>query len=145
MTSSIRHVGGFEDPVVVVVEDRPGLSIAIAEVCDFLRIRVEFVADAHELALCLPDVQPIAVLSESAEITCKTYDLLMVVADYDPATPMMMVIKDEPANRGALDAAQKLWQLTEVTRLGQRPGIRALIDFLFLAGRKHGGGRMMPI
>ncbi|MBU6499130.1 MAG: hypothetical protein KGJ41_14325 [Rhodospirillales bacterium] len=143
ITSTIRPCDAIRDPVVMVVEEMPALGVAIAEVCDFLRIRVEHVSSARELAQAMPHQRPIAVLSEARSIDCSVYDLLMAVASYDTALPVLLVINDQPSQRGALDAAQRLWQLTEVSRVGQRPGIRGLIDFLFLAGRKSGAERML--
>jgi len=145
VTASVRPVDSMVDPVVVVVEEMPSLAITIAEICDFLRIRIEHVTSAHELADALRETAPIAVLSEAAQVDCAVYDLMMAVADYDPGLPVLMVITDQPTARGAVDAAQKLWQLTEIVRIGQRPGIRGLIDFLFNAGRRAGTGRLIPM
>ncbi len=149
VTSAIKPVDDMPDPVVIVVEKVPALAITIAEVCDFLHIRVEQVASILEVGKMLHDIRPIAMLSEASDVDCTVYDLLMVIAGYDPGLPVLMVLNDQAMapddrlkTRRALDAAQRLWQLTEVSRFPQRPGIRDLIDFLFLAGRKSGADRL---
>ncbi len=126
------------DPVVIVVESQPSLSIAITEVCQFLRIRVERIAHSAGIGQRLRDLQPIAVFSEADNADVHFYDLLMSVAGYDADLALMVVMRDDPATRGALEAARDLWELTDVVRLASRPGIRSLIDFLFHAGRKIG-------
>jgi hypothetical protein len=141
VTAMVSSGESLIDPVVIVVEPRPSLSVVIAEICDFLRIRVERLPHGAGICQSLRDMQPIAVLSEAEEIDYRVYDLLMSVAEYDPHLSILMVLNDDPASRGALDGARDLWQLTDVVRSPHRPGIRELIDFLFRAGSKSGARR----
>lgn len=145
VTAIILPPEAIIDPVVVVVEATPSLSITTAVICDFLRTRVEHVTDIRDLDAVLRDTMPIAVLTEASAVDCAIYDLLMTVAGYDPGLAVMLVIDDHPAAKGAVEAAQKLWQLQNVMRLTRRPGIRVLIDFLFVAGRRRGAGRLVPL
>ena len=146
VTATVSLDSALIDPVIVVVESHPSLSVAITEVCNFLRIRVERLATAvghHRNRL--RDTQPIAVMTEAEDMNYQVYDLLMSVASYDPDLSMMVVLTDDPAARGALEAARDLWQLTDVVHSAKRPGIRALIDFLFHAGRKSGASRVIAV
>ena len=145
VTSRVRAAEILQNPVIVIVEETPSLSIAITEICDFLHVGITCVTDPRQIPELLQDVRPIAILHEAQAVECPIYDLLMVVAGYDPNLPVLIIISDDPRHRSAIEAAQRLWQLTDIVRVGQRPGIRALIDFLFHAGRKFGRTRFMPI
>jgi hypothetical protein len=138
LTANVVASPALINPVVIVVETQPSLSNFISEVCDFLRIRVERIDHAAGIGQWLRDLQPIAMLSEMQDANYLLYDLLMSVADYDPTLPLLVVMQNDPATHGALEAARELWQLSDVSLLGERPGIRALIDFLFRAGGKIG-------
>ena len=145
VTARIRPADSLSNPVIVVVEATPSLSVAITEICEFLHVGIISVNEPREIQEMLGEMQPIAILHEAPSVDCALYDLLMVVAGYDPGMPVLIVLPDDPHHQSALDGAQRLWQLTDIVRLGQRPGIRALIDFLFHAGRKFGRTRFMPV
>jgi hypothetical protein len=145
ITATIMPTETVYDPVVLIVEPSPGLSRAIGEVCDFLRVRIECISNARETGYALREIRPMAVFTQATTVDCGVYDLLMAVADYDHGLPVMVVTDADPAARGALEGAQKLWQLTELQSVSKRPGIRSLIDFLFTAGRRNGAARMMPV
>jgi len=145
VTARVRPSESLNNPVIVVVEPSPTLSVAIAEICDFLHVGIVSVNEPREIQEMLGAVQPIAVLHEAPGVDCALYDLLMVVAGHDTGMPVLIILPDDPHQQSALDGAQRLWQLTDIVRFGQRPGIRALIDFLFHAGRKYGRTRFMPV
>ncbi len=145
VTARVRAADSLRNPVIVVIEPAPSLSVAISEICDFLRVGIVTTAEPRLVPDLLRDIQPIAILHEAASVDYAVYDLLMVVAGYDPALPVMLVLPDDPQSRGAVEAAQRLWELTEITHQPGRPGIRALIDFMFHAGRRFGQSRFMPI
>ena len=145
VTARIRTADTLRNPVIAVIEPLPSLSLALGEVCEFLHIAIATVAEPRDLPGLLHDMQPIAILHEAGAMDCALYDLLLVVAGYDPALPLLVVLPDDPQCRSALDAAQRLWELTDLVRYGRRPGIRELIDFMFHAGRKFGQARFMPI
>jgi hypothetical protein len=134
-----------EEPVLLVFENTASVSLAIDEVCMFLGIRVEPVEDTVGIAQTLHELRPIAVLAIADEIDCTVYDMLMAVAGFDRNLPVLIVTDDRASVRGAVHAAHKLWQLTDVIHLTRDIGTRDLIDFLFRAGRNSGTGRMMPI
>ena len=145
VTARVKAAETLRNPVIVVVEATPSLSVAIAEICDFLHVGIMTVTEPRRVPELLQDIQPIAILHEAAAVDYAVYDLLMVVAGYDPGLPMMLILPSDPQSRGALEAAQRLWELTEITHHAARPGIRALIDFMFHAGRRFGQARFMPI
>jgi hypothetical protein len=133
------------DPVLVVIENTARVSLAINEVCTFLGIRVEPLEDTIGIAQTFEELQPIAVLAIADEIDCAVYDLLMAVAGFDADLPVLIVTDDNDSISGAVHAAHKLWQLTDLVHLTRSIDTRDLIDFLFRAGRKSDTGRMMPI
>jgi hypothetical protein len=133
------------DPVLVVIDKTSRVSLAIGEVCTFLGIRVEPVEDTIGIAQTFEELQPIAVLAVADEIDCAVYDLLMAVAGFDADLPVLIVTDDSDSISGAVHAAHKLWQLTDLIHLTRSIETRDLIDFLFRAGRKSDTGRMMPI
>lgn len=145
VTARVRPDASMPNPALVVVERGAGLSRSVADICDFLQIAVIVVNDPRDIPEVIGEVQPIAVIQEADGIDYTIYDLLMVVAGYDPGMPVMVIMPEEPQNKGALEAAQRLWQLSEVIHMPQRPGVRAFIDFLFRAGRRFGRTRFMPV
>jgi hypothetical protein len=145
VTARVRPGAALGNPVIVVVEPAPSLSRAVAEICAFLQVGVVSVREPLHIADLLPEVLPIAVLHEAEGLDCDVYDLLMVIAGHDPNLPLLLVMTEGLRSRGAVEAAQRLWELTDVRIVPQRPGIRGLIDFLFHAGRKFGRTRFMPI
>lgn len=120
--------------VVVVVEPVASFATALEPVCAFLGIGVRQVERLAELGAQLRDCRPIAVFREVGSVDCQVYDLLMAVADYDSTLPMLVILDNDFAARGAVDAASRLWQLTAFVCATERPGIQALLDFLFAAG-----------
>ncbi len=145
ITAQVRPDAALHDPVLIVVETSPGLARSAAEICDFLRIKLLAVQDPRDIADHLGAMQPVAVLHEADTVDCGVYDLMMIIAGLDPALPIMLVVPDDLQNRGAIDTAQRLWQLSDVVPVHHRPGIRTLIEFLFRAGRRFGRTGPMPI
>jgi hypothetical protein len=133
------------DPVLIVVERTADASPAIAQVCGFLGIRVELFEDTAGIAQTLEALRPIAVLAATDEIDCAIYDLLMAVAGYDPALPVLLVTDDRDSVAGAVHGAHRVWQLKDLSHLARTIETRDLIDFLFHAGRKSDTGRMLPV
>jgi len=133
------------EPVLLVLEKTPSLSLAVGEVCTFLGVRIEPVEDTIGIAQTLHALRPIAVLAIADEIDCAVYDLLMAVAGFDANLPVLIVTDDRASVRGAVHSAHKLWQLTDLVHLEGGIETRDLIDFLFRAGRNSGTGRMMPV
>lgn len=145
VTARIRAAEALRDPTIVVVEATPSLSLAVAEICHFLHVGIVTVPEPLLVPALLAETRPIAILHEASSLDFTIYDLLMVVAGYDTGLPVLVVLPPDPECRGALDAAQRLWELTELVQHSERPGIRQLIDFMFHAGRKYGRTRFMPI
>jgi hypothetical protein len=131
--------------VLVVVEPAPALSRAVSGTCAFLRIPMASVADPLAIGAALAGASLMAILHETSAVDHRLYDLLMVAAGIDPALPLMLILPADPASHAAAEAAQRLWGLRDVTLRDQRPGVRALIDFLFRAGRRLGHGRFLPV
>ena len=71
--------------------------------------------------------------------------VLMTVAAYDSDLPVLLIVGDDPALLGAIDAVEELWQLSSVLKWPRLLGIGAMVDFLFRSGRRGGAMRLMPI
>jgi hypothetical protein len=110
----------------------------VAEVCDFLRIEVVTISEPRLMPDVLAGTPPLAVLLEAPVVDCVVYDLMMILAEHARELPTMIVMPDTPQHRGALHTAQNLWQVHPILHVPQRPGIRAMINFLFEAGRRFG-------
>ena len=145
VTSHVRPATSLANPTLIIVEATPSLSRAVSEICAFLHVSIIRVSNARDLAEQLETIHPIAILHEATDIDCAVYDLLMLIAGHDRGLPVMIVRPDTPQHKSAVDAAQRLWQLEDITHSTRRPGIRELIDFLFRAGKRFGRTRFMPI
>jgi hypothetical protein len=133
-----------ERPALLVVESIPGLAPSIDEVCGFLGIRSEGVEDTLAIGQALRDLQPIGVIATADEIDCAVYDLMMAVAGFEPDLPVLLVTDNRPSVRGAVNGAQRLWQLGGLIHLARRLDTNDLVEFLFRAARRSGFGRLMP-
>ena len=132
-------------PVILVVEPDGRLATFAAEICHFLRIEVMHVPDPDSLRTVLHRQHPIGVLTDAGpggESGCRT---LRAVAGYDRNLPIMMVNAGDPETLGRLDAMEDICALGAVKRSSGRLAARDLVDFLFVAGRRSGTGRLMPV
>lgn len=134
-----------ETQCVVVLDDSDELPGLIADMCAALGIGIIHVGAVHELPFRLHHHRPIAVISAIALSGRSSCAVLRGVAAFNPDLPVMMLATEDPASQGAIDAAEQLWGLTAVTRLGATPGPRDLIGFLFHAGRRDNSGRLVPL
>ncbi len=123
-------------PLLLIVEDGDVIAAALQPICDFLDIAVERLASDHDLASALRDYRPMGVV---AHLDCQGQDgchVMMTVAQHDRGLPIMLVTGDDPALVGAADAVEELWKLEAVVKSPRLPGIGAIVDFIFRAGRK---------
>lgn len=134
-----------DDLALIVVEKAPALSLGVEEVCRFLGIRVEPVAETLGIADALHALRPIGIIAAADEIDCAVYDLLMAVAGFERDLPLLLITDDRASVRGAVHSALMLWQLTGLIHLTRRLETSDLIDFIFRAGRKNGTGHLLPV
>jgi hypothetical protein len=135
-------------PAVLVMERQPLLAAALAELSDYLNIRLHAVADADALAgallAALPSIQAAGVLARTgASEGCR---MLRLVSAFDRFMPvLLMAADDDDTPCVALDDTAALCGMTAVTRRDARPETTELVEFLFRAGRHGGAGRMLPV
>jgi hypothetical protein len=123
-----RFTGMLAESVVVLVADGPELTETVAELCGFLRIRVVRLRPGTPLAPVLHLHRPMAVLCSCVDAEDAGQDVLAEVAAHDPALPVLQMDDDaQPRTRTPADVLPEL------------------VNFLFLAGRRNGTGRMMPV
>jgi hypothetical protein len=134
-----------DTPVLLVIEERPGLADSIAELCAFLNIRVIATAPGVALAVALRKTAPIAVLAESDIDGLRLCNTLKTIASYDPALPILVLTDANPAILGTLDGAEYLWSLTNVIRVTGAQYPRAVMEFLAAAGRRCDGARLIAV
>jgi len=132
-------------PVLLIVEDGDGTAVAIQPICDFLDIAVETLPSEYDLAGALRDYHPMGVV---AHLDCQGQDgchVMMTVAQHDRSLPVLLLTGDDSALAGAADAVEELWKLEAVVKFPKLPGIGAIVDFIFRAGRKGRCLRLVPV
>lgn len=142
-TRRVAPAQALGTPVLLVIDSGRPVHPAIAEVCDFLQVSIFLARNALELPGLMAMLRPLGVLIEAEQADFRLYDMLMVLAAQAPDFPAMVVMPDRPANRSAIEAAARLWQVRDLTHVDATPDIRPIIDFLFRAGRRCGGGGRM--
>ncbi len=134
-----------ETQTVLLVGHDLWLSGLLAPLCEALDIRVVCAASHHDVPIRLHRDHPICIVSGLEAAGPTSCAILRSVAAYDPDMPVLLITGDDPAIDGAIDVAERLWGLTGLFRLSNVPGPGDMMNFLFLAGRKDGTGRLMPI
>lgn len=132
-------------PLLLIVEDGDGTAAAIQPICDFLDIAVERLPSGHDLAGALRDYRPMGVV---AHLDCQGQDgchVMMTVAQHDRTLPVLLLTGDDSALAGAADAVEELWKLEAVVKFPKLPGMSAIVDFIFRAGRKGRCLRLVPV
>lgn len=133
------------NPLVVVIESAPHLACTALELCDFLRIRVARVADGEALARLLQRERPICVLAHAPAAGPLACAALAVVARYDRTLPVLLVTEDTSSEPAGLDAAEATRPLANLFWLPRRPGLRMLVEFLFMAERRSDTPGLLPV
>jgi hypothetical protein len=95
------------------------------------------------LASMLQKLRPMAVVAEMDAAGQDGCHVLMTVAAYDRDLPVLLIAGDDATLLGAIDAVEEIWQLSSVVKSARLPGVGAMVDFLFRAGRKGGCMRLM--
>jgi ActR/RegA family two-component response regulator len=132
-------------PLLLIVEDGDGIAAVIQPICDFLDIAIERLPSEHDLAGALRDYRPMGVV---AHLDCQGQDgchVMMTVAQHDRSLPVLLLTGDDSALAGAADAVEELWKLESVVKFPKLPGMGAIVDFIFRAGRKGQCLRLLPV
>ena len=131
--------------VVAIVSGNEETVAHLAPVCDFLDLRVEVVSAGTELAQVLQEQRPMAVITDVDAGDQDGFHVMKQVARHNRELPILLLTDGDAAMMGAADAVQDLWGLTSVTRTSEFPLAGQLVAFLFSAGRKAGGMRLVPV
>lgn len=137
----IRPVG----PLVVVVETAPQLSATVLELCDFLRIWVTRVAEGAALQRAIEAERPICVLANAPSAGPLICDALAAVARTDRTLPVLLVTEDSAVEPAGLDPTEELQPLSNLYWLPRQPGLRMLVEFLFMAERRNETPGLIPV
>lgn len=132
-------------PLLLIVEDGEETAAAIQPICDFLDIAVERLPSEHDLAGALRDYRPMGVV---AHLDCQGQDgchVMMTVAQHDRSLPVLLLTGEDSALAGAADAVEELWKLDAVIKFPKLPGMGAIVDFIFRAGRRGRCLRLIPV
>jgi hypothetical protein len=133
------------EPLVVVVEDGIGLSRSFRMICECLGIAVERMPSKDDLGVLLRNRRPMAVIAEMDALGQDGCHVLMTIAAHDRSLPALLITGPDPTLLGAVDAVEELWELSSVEKWQELPGVGAMVDFLFRAGRKGSCIRLMSV
>jgi hypothetical protein len=139
------HPRSTTSPLVVVVESTPGVSAAVSELCDFLRIRVRRIEAPAILEHVLLTDRPICVLAHAPRSGTLACDALAVVARVDRNMPVLLVTDDTRGEPLGLEEQEELHPLANLFWLPRTPGLRMLVEFLFMAERRRDVPGLLPV
>ena len=131
-------------PLLLVAEEAAVLTPMVAELCAFLRVRAEQVAPSM-LGSALRQYAPVGVLCHAARTDRAVAQVLRAVITIDPGLPVMVVTDQDPSREARLAVAPEIIRLDRLVWLEQVPDLRRMVDFLFLAERRAGRGRLVPV
>lgn len=141
------HEGGtghvIREALVLVIEDDFNLSNAFRGVSECLNVAVERMPTRDDLGPVLRLRRPMAVVAEMDAVGQDGCHVLMTVAAHDRDLPVLLIVGNNSALLGAIDAVEEIWQLTSVVKWSRLLGVGAMVDFLFRSGRKGGCMRLM--
>jgi hypothetical protein len=132
-------------PLLVVVEDEPHLSEAFRSICECLNVAVDRVPLLDDLNVVLHARRPMAVATDLDTQNQDSRHVLMTIAAYDRRLPVLLIANGNPNLLDAMDALEKKWDLSAVTKWSSQPAVGGLIEFLFRAGRMGNCMRVMPV
>jgi hypothetical protein len=72
-------------------------------------------------------------------------DALAAVARADRALPVLLVTDDTSSEPAGLDGQDEIAPLANLFRLPRQPGLRMLVEFLFMAERRSDVPGLMPV
>ncbi len=130
---------------VVVLETRPVLSASLSMLCTALELDLVRVRSHHDLPLMLHRHRPMALIAVVEGTGQGCSNALRSLAAFDADLPVLLIAGDDPAAQGAIDATEQLWGLTGIRRVSDPPAPQDVMGFLFLAGRRSGAGRLIPV
>lgn len=132
-------------PLVLIIEDDDSIASALQPICDFLEIGLEHVPSECDVTDILNNSRPMGVVAQMDGHGQDGCHIMKTIAQHDRTLPILLIVGDDPVLAGAADAVEEVWQLESVAKVAHLPGIGAIVDFLFRAGRKGRCLRLMPV
>ena len=136
--SPIDMIDAAPRPLVLVLEAEPRISDILAELADFLRVDVECVPTVGALETALATQHPIGLLAHAPEGDITAWSALRVVSRSDPGLPVLLVTGTGRAETEEFDPSIPRRPLTNIYWVDHQPGMRSIVEFLFLAERRSG-------
>ena len=130
-------------PLLLVAEETAVLTPMIAELCSFLRVRVQRVAPSA-LAGVLHHRAPVGVLCHAHRTDRAVAQVLRAVIASDPALPVLVVTEHDASRAARLAVAPEIVSLNHLVWLDALPDLRRMVDFLFQAERRTSRSALMP-
>ena len=130
--------------MVLVIEDRGGLSRRYGHVFDHLGIRMDPIRTMPELVGALNAGAPLALIWDLAS----TFDRKQVghaLADARRDLPLLIIGDDDPDAEAALASIAAARNNSAPTHLVAAPCLRDVAEFLFRAGRHTGQLRVLQV
>ncbi|MGC8477701.1 MAG: response regulator, partial [Acetobacteraceae bacterium] len=122
-------------PLVLVIEDRPAVSAAIAELCAYLGVSVDRLGSERDLLRGFRERRPMAVIATLDGPAQDGCYVMMQLAEHDPTVPLLLLTGGNEILSGAADAVAELCALTALTQASGLPDAAELVAFLFRAGQ----------
>jgi hypothetical protein len=130
-------------PLIVILEEHERLLHDYGHLFDYLGIRVECARSLRQLAIVTGFEHPMAVLWDLAGSSLDAGRVLRQLAAHDRSLPLLIVADDDVPALGSIDALVLELGLSEVRMLFRRPGVHDIVEFLFQAGHRSGGFRIL--
>jgi hypothetical protein len=130
-------------PLVLVLEAEPRISDILAELAGFLRVDVECVPTIGALETALDTQRPIGLLAHTPEGDDTVWSALRAVARRDPGLPVLLVTGTGRAETEEFDPSIPRRPLTNIYWVDHQPGMRSIVEFLFLAERRSGAPALL--
>lgn len=135
-SSPLSPLDAAPHALLLVLEPEPMLADMLAELASFLRVDIETVPTIGALQTALETLSPIGLLARVPESDNTAWSALRTLSANNPGLPVLLVTGDGAEQADPLDRRQPM---TNVFWLDQRPSLRSMVDFLFLAERRGGG------
>ena len=130
--------------LVMVVEDRIGLSSQVGAICNYIGLNVEAVASVADLGVLLDERRPLALIASFESEHQDGGHVMKSVAMHDRGLPLMMVTGGNPIYMGAAEAMQEVFKLAAVTLPPEDVTFGQMVEFLARASQRNRRRRLGP-
>ena len=143
ISAPLEMIDAAPRPLVLVLEAEPNISDILSELAGFLRVDVECVPTIGALETALETQKPIGLLAHTPEGDITAWSALRAVAKRDPGLPVLLVTGTGRAETEEFDPSIPRRPLTNIYWVDHQPGMRSIVEFLFLAERRSGAPTLL--